>query len=236
MSIKRIETEVVKQKAEDISKSDDIDEEQFQQLDKKETTTKKEKQQVAKHFFQKVYGLTNFTGEAYNELSPLISKYSRLKMTKLQDFDNFVETYLHFESENKSDSSIDQIHRSKKVSKVFYGMKILQSLGFNNPFDTKVIPEINYEKLLEFCKSHNDIDKGLYGRCRMKKEFVEMDINNRSDKIALTKHIQGRLEEIFGISLTASTKSKSDKKRQISGLELYEKHKIIFKTCILLKL
>ena len=131
-SIKKIESEVKEQKATDISKADDINEETFQKLDKKETTTKQEKQQVAKHFFQKVYGLSEFTGEAYNELSPLISKYSRLKMTKLKDFDNFVETYLHFESESKSDSSIDQLHRSKRVSRVFYGMKILHSFGFDN--------------------------------------------------------------------------------------------------------
>ena len=150
-------------------------------------------------------------------------------MTKIKEFDNFVETYLHFESDIKSDCSIDQVHRSKKVSKVFYGM-ILQSFGFDNPFDTKVIPEINYEKLLEFCKSHRDIDKGLYSRCQVKKEFEDMDTNNRNDKIALTKHMFLRLDEIFGISLETATKSKSDKRRLITGLEVYDKHNIIFKT------
>lgn len=116
-SIGKIDRQVQAQKAEDISKTEDIDEAQFQKLDKKETNTKQEKQQVAKHFFQKVYGLSDFTPEAYIELSPLISKYSRLKMTKIKEFDNFVETYLHFESDIKSDCSIDQVHRSKKFLK-----------------------------------------------------------------------------------------------------------------------
>ena len=64
----------------------------------------------------------------------------------------------------------------------------------------------------------------------MKKEFVDIDINNRSDKIALTKHIYGRLDEIFGISLIPKTKKPTDKRRLISGLGVYDIHNIIFKT------
>ena len=59
-SIKQIESKVQQQKATDISKADDINEETFQKLDKKETTTKQEKQQVAKHFFQKFMVCLNF--------------------------------------------------------------------------------------------------------------------------------------------------------------------------------
>ena len=57
-----------------------------------------------------------------------------------------------------------------------------------------------------------------------------MDINNRYDKSAITNHMCGRLDEIFGISLETATKSKSDKKKKIKGLEVYAQHKIIFKT------
>jgi hypothetical protein len=176
----------------------DIELDEFIELEPKPNKTPDEKNQVEKYklrdFYTGDYSITPDFVEKYND-NIMKKHYTNLCLvnssTVLQEMENIIDIGTTCRIDLSTPESQEKIGLYKR----YYALKLLNTIGFNSPFDKSEKKEIDISKTIKFIMDYDKIRVSLF-KCK-KLEWNEKTPRQSS----VMKAVNSILGGVFGISV-----------------------------------
>lgn len=199
---------------EDILKSDEIDDEEYENLKNKLNLTYEDKCKLKKKKFRKVYNYNDeIDKELYKKYSGKYKQYDNIKI--YYTFKDELTKYLEYKIQNIENEKIKRnkyyeegdengrklspntyiLHSNKTYEKYIIGLEILTITGKNDIIDKSNF-NIDFNKVRDYIINKEDIIRALF-------ECNEIDINNipndKKGNKEILKYINTKLRSLFNI-------------------------------------
>jgi hypothetical protein len=159
--------------------------------------------------------------EAFLKYEKKIGTYNNLCLSKVDRpelLDTWIRNRLALIASDQT--QIDRIHDKKKYLKIWIANRIVKEIGFDSIWDTKSLPDLPYDKIVELFSKYNSVIEAIFDKCD-KKDWSKVDLGDTNVLVSINKHFNKKLTSVLGISVKNTSKSKgirSTKSFKIVGL------------------
>jgi len=136
----------------------------------------------------------------------LINKSPSLSSTSEDEEDK--KTPSPYKKKNISKKIHSKIHYDKTFYKIYHCLNFIKEAGFKSLNDTDKI-KIDYSNVHKYCRENEEAIRAVFERSKI---MVWSDNDNEletNEKKALSKYINQKLEAIFSVRLTPTSKGSS---------------------------